>query len=64
MQQARGRLQAWNKNNPEAPITVNVRDIRKKVIALKQDRATRLEKTAPKAIRAEVRKQLQEDNGG
>jgi hypothetical protein len=64
VESARQRLAAWNRNNPEAPIRVSTRDIRKKVVTLKEDRATRLEKAAPKAIRADVKNQLAEAAGG
>lgn len=63
VQSARERLMNWNRSNPEAPIRVSVRDIRKKVLTLQQDRATRLAKTAPKAMRGEIKKTLEEAGG-
>jgi polyhydroxyalkanoate synthesis regulator phasin/cation transport regulator ChaB len=55
---AQADVQAWNRSNPESPITITRQQIRQRVQTLNMSRAERLERTAPKEIRAEVRRQL------
>lgn len=56
---ARQRLLTWNRNNPEATISrPKPSELRKRAIAMQEDRATRMAKTAPKEIRAQVKKEL------
>lgn len=59
-QQVRERMQDWNRNNPASPLTIDMAGVRRRVIAMRQDKATRLSNAAPKAIRAEVKKALAE----
>lgn len=57
---ARELRDVWNRDNPDSPIKVNIVNINKRVRAMRQDKATRIENAAPKAVRAAVREQLQE----
>ncbi|MBC7604209.1 MAG: PLxRFG domain-containing protein, partial [Ramlibacter sp.] len=50
----------WNRKNPHSPMTIDMAAVRRRVMAMRQDRATRAAKAAPKAIRAEVKAQLKE----
>ena len=59
-QQVRERMQNWNRNNPTSPVTIDMAGVRRRVIAMRQDKATRLSNAAPKAIRSEVKKALAE----
>ncbi len=58
MQRARDALKRWNENNPAAPIRIQMPQIIKRVKAMREDKATRIAKTAPSEIRASVRKEL------
>lgn len=55
---ARNELAEWNQANPDAPIRITVAQIRSRVRALKEDKATRMERTSPKEIRAQVAREL------
>jgi hypothetical protein len=55
----RTAMQRWNESNPEAKITINMASVIQRVKAMREDKATRIEKTAPKSMRAEVRRELQ-----
>lgn len=57
---ARADLAAWNRANPESPITITMQQIRQRVATLNMNRAQRLERTASREIRGEVRRQLAE----
>ncbi|QNK66100.1 PLxRFG domain-containing protein [Variovorax sp. PAMC26660] len=59
-QDVRGRMLAWNKANPHSPVTIDMAGVRRRVIAMRQSKAERIEKSAPKAIRSDVRAALQE----
>ncbi|WP_225784650.1 PLxRFG domain-containing protein [Xenophilus sp. Marseille-Q4582] len=59
-QKVRESVREWNRRNPHSPITIDMAAVRRRVVAMRADKATRVEQAAPKAIRAEVRKQLQE----
>ncbi|MCY1175008.1 hypothetical protein D9M73_152280 [compost metagenome] len=61
VQQARDALKRWNDANPAAPIRIQMPQIIKRVKAMREDKATRIAKTAPKEIRASVRKELAEN---
>ncbi|MFM9424327.1 hypothetical protein RCH10_000755 [Variovorax sp. GrIS 2.14] len=50
----------WNRKNPHSPMTIDMAAVRRRVMAMRQDRATRAAKAAPKAIRAEAKAQLKE----
>jgi hypothetical protein len=55
---AREELRDWNRKNPETPMRIAPGQINKRVKAMRQDKATRLEKTAPREIRNTVREEL------
>jgi N12 class adenine-specific DNA methylase len=61
VQQARDALKRWNEANPAAPIKIQMPQIIRRVKAMREDKATRIAKTAPKEIRASVRKELAEN---
>lgn len=56
---AKAQLKAWNKSNPDSPITIDASQINKRVKAAMMEKAKRLEKTAPREIRKSVREELQ-----
>jgi len=58
--EVRASVKRWNEDNPATPIHLNMPAIVKKVRTMREDKATRLEKASPKAVRAEVRKQMAE----
>lgn len=58
VQAARAALQEWNRKNPESPIRINMAQIVKRVRAMRMPKAERIAKTAPKEIRAAVRREL------
>ncbi len=49
----------WNENNPENRITIQMAGVLKRVKEMNMTKAERIAKTAPKAMRAEVRKELE-----
>ncbi|MBA3622929.1 MAG: PLxRFG domain-containing protein [Methylibium sp.] len=55
---AREMLKNWNRNNPESRIDISIPQLRRRVMAMNQDKATRLAKTAPKEIRQRVKEEL------
>lgn len=59
-QKVRARMQDWNLKNPSSPLTIDMSGVRRRVIAMRQDKSTRLANAAPKAIRGEVKKALAE----
>ena len=56
---ARAMLLRWNQENPESPIRITPAQIKQRVRNLTTDRETRLERTAPREIRQEVRRELE-----
>ena len=58
VQAAKDALARWNRDNPTSRITITVPQINKRVNAMRQTKAQRIEKTAPKEIRAMVRREL------
>lgn len=56
----RARLAAWNKNNPDQPITVKMPDVWKRVREMSKDRNQRIADTAPKALRQQMREMAAE----
>ncbi|MEJ8821566.1 hypothetical protein WKW80_05890 [Variovorax humicola] len=54
------QVREWNRKNPHSPLTIDMAAVRRRVMAMLADKATRIAKAAPKAIRAEVREQLTE----
>ena len=57
---AKSRLRAWNESNPNSRIGINLAQLRRRVQAMREDRATRLASTAPQEIRGRVREALAE----
>jgi hypothetical protein len=53
--EAKRQLADWNAANPDSPIKIDPSAINKRVIEANMEKAKRLEKTAPKAIRKEVK---------
>jgi len=58
IQDARDDLAEWNRANPESPIRIDFKQIRSRVQKMNETKAQRISKTAPKEIRAAVRKEL------
>ena len=58
VQAARENLREWNETNPESPIRINFRQIQQRVKNMNQTKAERIARTAPKEIRADVRREL------
>jgi hypothetical protein len=56
---ARAELERWNAANPDAPIKINSAQIVKRVREMGTGRDERLAKTAPREIRATVRRELE-----
>lgn len=60
VKEARDELRKWNESNPESPIRINMPQLFRRVRALKEDKATRIARTAPKEIRQDVRRALEQ----
>lgn len=60
LERVRARLAAWNKNNPDQPITVKMPDVWKRVREMSKDRNQRIADTAPKALRQQMREMAAE----
>ena len=60
IQDARDALAQWNKDNPESPIRITTAQLLKRLKAMREDKVTRIERTAPKEIRATVHRELSE----
>lgn len=58
VQRVRERLADWNRDNPEQPIVVKMPDVWKRVREMGKDRSDRIADTAPKALRAQMRKEV------
>ena len=58
VERARNRLKEWNRDNPESPIRIEMNQVTKRVKAMRMSKQERIDKTAPKELRAEVRKEL------
>lgn len=56
---AKEALAEWNRTNPEARIVIKEEQINKRVQSMNRTKAQRLQRTAPREIRAEVRKELE-----
>jgi hypothetical protein len=59
LQDVRDRLDAWNRNNPDQRITVKMPDVWKRVREMGKDRLQRIAETAPKALRQQMREELE-----
>lgn len=55
LERVRGRLAAWNRDNPAQPIVVKMPDVWKRVREMGKDRTERIADTAPKALRQQMR---------
>ncbi len=60
-QRAQEQLEDWNSKNPETPIKIKLQDILRRAQNMRMNRSDRLEKTAPKEIRATVRERTQRE---
>lgn len=56
---AKQELADWNKENPESPIKIDAGQINKRVQQANMEKAKRLTATAPKEIRASVKRELE-----
>lgn len=56
--EVRADIATWNERNPESPIRVTIMQINRRVRAMRQDKATRIAKTAPREIRASIKEEL------
>lgn len=63
LQQVRERLDAWNRDNPEQRITVQMPDVWKRVREMGKDRTQRIADTAPKALREQMRQEVARTSG-
>ncbi len=57
---ARQEMADWNSRNPDSPIRINTAQLLKRIKAMREDKVTRIEKTAPKEIRGAVRREISE----
>jgi hypothetical protein len=57
---AREQLQTWNEDNRSSPIRIGMQQVLQRVRAMREDKTTRLAKTAPAEIRAQVRRELEQ----
>jgi hypothetical protein len=53
-------MERWNSTNPESVSHISVPAVLRRVKAMREDKATRMERTAPKGMRADVRRQQAE----
>lgn len=58
----RERIRQWNIDNPDSQVVINRSAIAARVKAMREDKNTRLEHSAPKSMRANVRQALSEAN--
>jgi hypothetical protein len=59
-QEARRELADWNEKNPETPIRIKLQDVLKRARNMMLNRSVRIEKTAPKEVRQEARRLMQD----
>jgi hypothetical protein len=62
LEKVRGRLDDWNRNNPDQRITIKMPDVWKKVREMGKDRTQRIADTAPKALRGQMREMAQDSH--
>ena len=60
VQSARDAFKRWNESNPLEPIHINFANILQRFRTMREDKAKRMAKIAPKEIRASVRRELKE----
>lgn len=58
LRKVREDIAAYNRANPDTPVVINRAQINKRILAMREDKATRIAKTAPREIRASVRQAL------
>ncbi|XVJ69965.1 MAG: PLxRFG domain-containing protein [Rhizobacter sp.] len=58
VQEARAEIKAWNDNNPDAPIRIQMPQITRRVREMRTSKQDRIAKTAPKEIRDQVKREL------
>jgi hypothetical protein len=56
IQTAKDMLRTWNQNNPQQRITVDMADITRRVQNMRKTKSQRIIETAPKAMRAQMRR--------
>ena len=56
---AKAALKDWNTSNPESKIRIEYPQLAKRLASMKMTKAQRIEKTAPKEIKATIRKELE-----
>jgi ABC-type nitrate/sulfonate/bicarbonate transport system substrate-binding protein len=56
---ARAALARWNRDNPSSPIKIDRQQVRRRVAQMRASKEERMAKTAPKEIRAEVKRELE-----
>ena len=59
VERAREQLRTWNEDNKTSPIRITMPQVLQRVRAMREDKTTRLAKTAPAEIRAQVRRELE-----
>ena len=57
-QSARDDVIAWNRNNPDQRMTIDMPTVLRKVREMRKSKEQRIADTAPKALRSQVREQL------
>jgi hypothetical protein len=60
-QSARDDVIAWNRNNPDQRMTIDMPTVLRKVREMRKSKEQRIADTAPKAVRSQVRQQLREE---
>ncbi len=60
IEDVRASVRRWNADNPEAAIRLNMGSVLQKVRQMREDKATRIERSSPRGMRAAVRQQLAE----
>lgn len=58
VEKARNRLKEWNKDNPDSPIRIEQSQIMRRLKQMRLSKQERIDKTAPKELRAEVKREL------
>ncbi len=62
MAEVRALRDRWNENNGDMRVTINMPGVLKRLRAMRESKAERLEQTAPKAMRERVRRELAQAN--
>jgi hypothetical protein len=57
---ARQEVSDWNTANPDSPIRISTAQLLKRIKAMRETKVQRIEKTAPKEMRATVRREIAE----